>query len=109
MGDRLSRPAVALLDGILEATAAPPAMKRRNRDHQSPKMPEVAGAHQFAGLAKETLAKKRAFAYPWHRVFPPSPGRRPGGFCVHQYGRKDPFSLQDQFAIRVLAPTAFTV
>jgi hypothetical protein len=72
-------------------------MHRGDGDDQPPEMPEVARSHEFARLPEETLAKKRKFAYPWHWVFPPLLGRQPGGFCVYQYGRKDPFSLQDQF------------
>jgi hypothetical protein len=109
MGNCLPGAAVALPNGISQANQAPPTVKGCYGDHQSPKMPKVTGPHQFAGLAKETLAEKREFAYPGHWVFPSWPGPGESWAGTYNNGTKDPFSLQDQSVSRVLAPMAFTV
>jgi hypothetical protein len=73
-------------------------------------MCEVARANQLSRQPKEMLPKEREFAYPWHWVFPPMPGHKPGGLVEHPIGRKDPFPWQDQLTPEVLAPrAAFTV
>jgi hypothetical protein len=61
-------------------------------------MVAVAGAYDFPGASKKTLARGRHKCYlGQHRVAPSLPGSKPGWFLIHQYERADPFSLQYQF------------
>jgi hypothetical protein len=57
----------------------------------------VAISHDFPGVSKKTLARRRQKCYfGKHRVAPSFPGSKPGWFLIHQYERADPFSLQYQ-------------
>jgi hypothetical protein len=52
-----------------------------NQDHHSPETIVMTGSHDFPGVAKETLARRRQKSYPGrHRVAPSFSGRKPRRF-----------------------------